>query len=136
VSPTSQFPYNRDGVRTYKTVNGDTTEYVVDLAATQTPTATATATASPTVTATPTITPTATPAQAPAARAGELLDMHKLTDPSAVWPGDTITYTVALTNTGEEDLSSLVLVDSLPSEVTYPPQENEWRYSKNKHELT
>jgi YD repeat-containing protein len=33
-SLTTQFAYNGDGVRTSKTVAGDTTEYVVDLAAT------------------------------------------------------------------------------------------------------
>ncbi|HUW95222.1 MAG TPA: hypothetical protein VMW58_05505 [Anaerolineae bacterium] len=31
---TTQFAYNGDGVRTSKTVPGDTTEYVLDLAAT------------------------------------------------------------------------------------------------------
>jgi len=33
-SQTTQFAYNGDGVRTSKTVAGDTTEYVLDLAAT------------------------------------------------------------------------------------------------------
>jgi len=31
---TTQFAYNGDGVRTSKTIAGDTTEYVLDLAAT------------------------------------------------------------------------------------------------------
>jgi RHS repeat-associated protein/uncharacterized repeat protein (TIGR01451 family) len=105
-------------------------------AATPTATATATPTASPTVTATPTYTPTATPARAPASRSGELLDLRKLGEPALVWAGENITYTVALTNTGEGKLSNLVLVDTLPSEVSYPAQDNEWRYNQSEHELT
>jgi RHS repeat-associated protein/uncharacterized repeat protein (TIGR01451 family) len=103
---------------------------------TPTPTATATATITPSVTPTPTVTPTATVIPVPVTRGAEQLELVKLGEPPIARPGDTITYTVMMTNTGPGNLTQVVATDELPPEVTYPDQENEWRYSQQKHELT
>jgi RHS repeat-associated protein/uncharacterized repeat protein (TIGR01451 family) len=103
---------------------------------TVTATPTATVTITPTVTPTPTLTPTATLIPAPVTRGGEQLELIKLGEPPVASPGDTITYTVIMTNAGPGSLTQVVATDLLPPEVTYPDQENEWRYNQHQHELT
>ncbi len=98
--------------------------------ATMTPLATATGAITPTVTGTPTCTPT--PTAAPLA----LLEVSKLAQPAQVAPGETITYTVILTNTGSQALTEVVVKDLLPEGVDYAAERADWRYDSSQRELT
>ena len=50
-----------------------------------------------------------------------ILQINKVNDPDPVHPGDLVTYTVAITNTGDSDALDVLILDNLPPHVTYVP---------------
>jgi uncharacterized repeat protein (TIGR01451 family) len=46
-------------------------------------------------------------------------DIIKTVDKATAKPGDTLTYTLTFKNTGDQDLTSVVIKDTLPKNVTY-----------------
>ena len=89
---------------------------------TATPTFTATATWTPTSTATPTATPTdtATPTWTPSWNpSGVDLQIVKVASAAIIEPGETLTYTLTITNAGPADASNLTVTDTLPSALHY-----------------
>jgi uncharacterized repeat protein (TIGR01451 family) len=63
-------------------------------------------------------TPTPTPIPTPAARLNLLLQNDPTTE---VKPGDEITYTISCSNTGEVNLTSVVITGRIPLSTTYVP---------------
>jgi uncharacterized repeat protein (TIGR01451 family) len=47
------------------------------------------------------------------------LEISKTDDDDGVEPGDTITYTIAISNTGNQDATGVVVTDTLPLSTTY-----------------
>jgi len=89
---------------------------------TQTPTSTASPTDAPTSTSTPTDTPTATvtpsPTPTPTATGAALITDPAVTksgDPTIAQVGDTVTFTLVVTNEGTADADDVVLTDTVPS---------------------
>ncbi len=80
--------------------------------ATWTPTSTETATPTPTHTSTPTWTPTTSPS-------GVDLQIAKIASATIIEPGDTLTYTLTITNAGPADATNLIVNDTLPSALHY-----------------
>lgn len=78
---------------------------------------TATATATPTPTPTPTATPTATPTPEPEPKLAALT-VSKVVDKAAAVPGDTLDYTITVSNTGEAAAHGVPVTDTLPSGLT------------------
>jgi len=81
-----------------------------------TPTPTSTATATPTSTPTATATPTHTPPPEPAPNVG----LDKAVTGRDFEPGDPITFTLAIANTGDKIASGVVITDIVPTEVLAP----------------
>jgi uncharacterized repeat protein (TIGR01451 family) len=103
---------------------------------TATPSATATSALTATVTVTPTSTATATCTSTPTEMPLANLALGKLAQPAQVAPGETITYTVILTNTGSRTLTDVVVKDSLPPYADYSSEGDDWQYDSGPQELT
>jgi RHS repeat-associated protein/uncharacterized repeat protein (TIGR01451 family) len=103
---------------------------------TPTPTSTTTATATATSTMTPTVTVTPTSTSTPTVVPLALLELSKLAQPAQVGPGQAITYTVSLTNAGNQALSNMQVRDLLPAGVSYTSEGGDWSYDPGQGELT
>ncbi|MCL7452692.1 MAG: DUF11 domain-containing protein [Anaerolineae bacterium] len=92
------------------------------------PTTTVSATVIPTATLTPTVTPThtLTPPPDPTTTATPLPPLPSLSlavtvTPTAVMPGQTVTFTLVTSNLGSAPATGLVLSDTLPAGLSYVP---------------
>lgn len=80
---------------------------------TLTPSLTPTATPTPIVSATPPVTPTPAPSAA--------LSLSKASAPDTVAPGEVVTFTLVLSNSGTAPARNLLLRDTLPQGLVYLP---------------
>lgn len=64
----------------------------------------------------PDATPTPSPTPTPISKKGSL-DVEKTDGKTSARPGDTLTYTITVKNTGEVDIEDLKVTDNLPDEV-------------------
>lgn len=89
---------------------------------TSTSTSTPTATPTSTGTATPTSTNAPTPTNTPTPTPTPFVDLSSSTkhvDKNKAKPGEVLTYTITLTNTGNTQASGVTVLDRLPSDVEY-----------------
>jgi len=87
--------------------------------ATATPTHTPTGTPTSTPTATPTATPTNTPTNTPTATVAANLSLTKTVDKASPGIGQTVTFTVTLTNGGPSTATNVSVHDALPAGLSF-----------------